>query len=146
MGLNRLLLEGYFLRGPKFEGAGLATGKSKMALLFSILTLSWSNLAPMQGSIQPQILEPKQPHLSGAELAPKTVPFWTHPFRPHFWGQIGSFLFTVYVLRLHTRSQVCLQYSFNLFLLFWHVREKKNYAQVKTITNNSTFVTYQSGS
>ena len=38
---------------------------------------------------------PKQPHLSGAELALKTVPFWTHPFRPHFWGQIVSFHFTV---------------------------------------------------
>ena len=37
-------------------------------------------------------------NLSGAELAPKTVPFWTHPFRPYFWGQIGSFHFTVWSL------------------------------------------------
>ena len=37
-----------------------------------------------------QILIPKQPHLSGAELAPKAVPFWTRPFWPHFWGQIAG--------------------------------------------------------
>ena len=100
IGAELALFKGAICERAEISGAVLAPINFKVAPVFFKFTLHMVQFGPYNGVNSAPKLVPKTAPFQWGRIDPKRVPNWTHSFWPHFWGQINSFNFTVYICNL----------------------------------------------
>lgn len=97
IGAESALFKGAICERAEILGAVLAPINFKVAPVVFKFTLHVVQFGPYNGVDSAPKLVPKTAPFQWGRIDPRLVPNWTHSFWPHFWGQISSFNFTVYV-------------------------------------------------
>ena len=97
IGAELALFKGAICERAEILGAVLAPINFKVAPVVFKSTLHMVQFGPYNGVDSAPKLVPKTAPFQWGRIDPKQVPNWTHSFWPHFWGQINSFNFTVYM-------------------------------------------------
>ena len=97
IGAESALFKGAICERAEILGAVLAPINFKVAPAVFKFTLHVVQFGPYNGVDSAPKLVPKTAPFQWGRIDPRLVPNWTHSFWPHFWGQISSFNFTVYL-------------------------------------------------